>query len=112
MGVLRIEQYLGTAVDQSGVSMQMPSFELTAAAQNLATSGTSAASGLLNGATRAVLLRSSGGTNVAARLGNSTGGNPVAVSTDILIPDGETRWLAIPRELIGPALKIAAIDVA
>lgn len=111
MGTLRIEQYVGTADDQSGASMQMPSFQLAAVAQALTTSGTSAASNALNGATRAVFLRNDGATRIAARLGSSVGGDPVAVATDILLVAGETRWLAVPRELIGLALKIAAIDI-
>lgn len=111
MGALRIEQYRGTAVDQAGTSMQMPSFVLMAAAQELTTSGASAASNVLNGGTRAVFLRATG-SKIAARLASSVGGDPVAVSTDVLLADGETRWLAVPPELVGPDLKIAAIDVA
>jgi hypothetical protein len=111
MGTLRIEQYSGTAVDQSGVPMQMPSFALTAAAENLNTSGTSAASAVLNGGTRAVLLRSTGATSVAVRIASSVGGDPVAVATDAMIASGETRWFAIPAALVGPSLKIAAIDI-
>lgn len=109
MGSLRIEQYAGQALGHRG-DLPIPELNLSAAAENLNTSGISAASAVLQKNTRAVFVRSTGGTNVAVRVGNIVPSDPVALVTDASVVNGEGRWFGIPPALAGYDIKIAAID--
>lgn len=116
MGTLRIEQYRGAAREfkagglEATATIPMPTLPVVAAAQTLTTSGASTASTALSVLTRSLFLRNSGSTNIAVRIGDSSGGDPVAVATDASLAAGETRWFGIDNSLLGQTLKIAAID--
>ncbi|MFZ4687860.1 MAG: hypothetical protein ACOYLS_01350 [Polymorphobacter sp.] len=109
MSEIRIEQYAGGGLDNRGI-MQMPQLPMLAQAITLASSAASAASATLNPKTRVLFIRATGG-NVAFRTGDSTGGDPTAVITDVALNDGETRYFALdPSAAVNGALKIAVID--
>lgn len=109
MATFRIEQYAGMAVDHGGRGMQMPVLPMLGTAENVTTSGISAASATLDPKTRAIRVRTTGG-NVAFRVGSSTVANPIALVTDTALNDGEVAWFAIDPAMTAQSAKLAVID--
>jgi hypothetical protein len=110
MSEIRIEQFAGMALDHKGF-MQMPELPPTGNAITLASGATSNVSGSLDPKTRCVRVRCIGTPGVAFRLGDSAVADPVALTTDTSLDDGEVAWFGIHAGWAGKStLKIAVID--
>ena len=112
MSSIRIEQFAGQSLDGRGM-MQMPELPACAAAIALTSGATSIASAVLSPRATCICVRVAGTPPVSLRIEDSAqaSGNPVAVTTDPSVSDGERVWFGIPMELRGKStLKIAVID--
>jgi len=104
MSSIRIEQYAGAGRDERA-AVQVPLLPMLAPAEIVSSSASSTRSGLLNPATRLVLIKAIGG-EVAVTIGI----NAVAATTDALVSVNESRWFGVDSSQ-AEKMTIAVIDV-